>query len=556
MMLTSVSTKAAATTTTTRVGIIRKWHRVLEAVSSRMTMTTTTSNISNINQSPSSPPNKRSRTCDNDSNNDDSVLPILDISQWYDSKQKESFVHQLRVACHEIGFFMIKHDIPNTIIERQLEQTSKFFEQSTLEQKLSIGYEHSPSFRGYMKCGVENTSGKIDYREQIEYAVEYDTTTTPSTKGRNNAIDTNGVWPPYQRLKIGTNPWPTSFQPTLQPSTLEYAQHACRIADVIRKALCLALNVPETALDHLFQPPNSKSIQDNELNNVVERDHEQPHWVLKLISYPPPKSKISITKPTSHVDTDHNDNEREQEEQQQGVGAHTDTNFLTLVLQDDTLPAHQGLLQVYSKGEWVPVPCTTSTSPNVSSPADTTATSRLLVCNLGEQAELWSRGYFLATPHKVMVGTNKIDGITPSNKTSGEDRQEQHLYGSENEQKLRPRTSVALFYNPCLSSIIEPIPIEELDTNKSNQVHGRNDQCALQDASNEVDKDRTEKSYFPSWTRSQEYDKKRHWRRSNNAMISTVGSNTFKSLARSHPTVFQKHHSDLQLLPDGRVVRR
>ena len=37
-------------------------------------------------------------------------------------------------------------------------------------------------------------------------------------------------------------------------------------------------------------------------------------------------------------------------------------------------------------------------------------------------------------------------------------------------------------------------------------------------------------------------------------MLNTVGSNTFKSLARSHPLVFNKHHNDLQLLPNGQVI--
>jgi hypothetical protein len=54
-----------------------------------------------------------------------------------------------------------------------------------------------------------------------------------------------------------------------------------------------------------------------------------------------------------------------------------------------------------------------------------------------------------------------------------------------------------------------------------------------------------------SWERPKEY---RHWRRENNAFIASVGENTIKSLARSHPKVFSKHHSDLQVLEDGTVT--
>ena len=55
------------------------------------------------------------------------------------------------------------------------------------------------------------------------------------------------------------------------------------------------------------------------------------------------------------------------------------------------------------------------------------------------------------------------------------------------------------------------------------------------------------------WKRPQEY---KHWKRDDNVMLETVGDNTFKSLARSHPRVFQKHHADLVLQADGRIIRR
>lgn len=39
-----------------------------------------------------------------------------------------------------------------------------------------------------------------------------------------------------------------------------------------------------------------------------------------------------------------------------------------------------------------------------------------------------------------------------------------------------------------------------------------------------------------------------------NAMLGCVGDNTLKSLARFLPEAFRKHHDDLELLDDGRVV--
>jgi isopenicillin N synthase-like dioxygenase len=57
-----------------------------------------------------------------------------------------------------------------------LQQARQFFN-SPLKEKLSISYESSPAFRGYMALGVENTAGRMDQREQVEYAVETETCT-------------------------------------------------------------------------------------------------------------------------------------------------------------------------------------------------------------------------------------------------------------------------------------------------------------------------------------------------------------------------------------------
>ena len=56
-----------------------------------------------------------------------------------------------------------------------------------------------------------------------------------------------------------------------------------------------------------------------------------------------------------------------------------------------------------------------------------------MVCNLGEQAEIWSRGYFLATPHRVLAN-----------------------------KQLKPRTSIAFFYNPRLDATITSIPKDKM----------------------------------------------------------------------------------------------
>ncbi len=103
-----------------------------------------------------------------------------------------------------------------------------------------------------------------------------------------------------------------------------------------------------------------------------------------------------------------------------------------------------------------------------------------------------SGGYLLATPHRVLL-------------------------------PQRARLSIPYFFNPQLEATVGPLA--ELD-----------------------------RSRLP-WERDDGYDRESHWRRPSNAMLHEYGSNAFKSLARSHPKVFAKHHPDLAVTEDGRVVR-
>lgn len=410
-------------------------------------------------------------------------IPILDIAKY--ESNRSAFVEELRVACHTVGFFLIRHDFGN-LAKSMLDETRSFFDLS-LEDKLSISYENSPSFRGFMQLGVENTSGRIDYREQVEYAVEY-----------KNIGTKRKSWPVYERLKAEKNPWPTKLQPNLEPTTLNYSSEVCAVADIIRDSLCLALQLePKDAIHDKFV--------------CRSEDDEVPHWVIKLVSYP--------SAPSS-PDREINDGKESEKCLQQGVGAHTDTNFLTLVLQDSSSTNdYNGGLQAYSQGEWIDVvvpssPTTDDTAEvhsndenhNASDSGTFDSSSSYLICNLGEQAETWSRGYFLATPHRVIMKSSTKSPTSSSSSSS------------------RARTSVPFFYNPVLSATMGPL-----------------------------DKDLLENTPLVPWERPREYD---HWRRPNNLMNPSVGENTFKSLARSHPKVFARHHPDLELLKDGKIEIR
>lgn len=279
---------------------------------------------------------------------------------------------------HEVGFFLLHHDIPEIICKDALSETKQFF-QRPLAEKMIISYENSAAFRGYMALGVENTEGKIDGREQVEYAAEYD------EFDKNKEIF-------YHRLR-STNPWPNAVQPNLQPVIMDYVRRVLNVADQLRDSMCLALNIDPNEVSSLFGSCEGQ---------------DPSFWSMKLVSYPP------------LADDGHH-------ESQQGVGAHTDSNFMTLICQD----SHSSGLQVQNvNGGWIDVP---PTSPNV------------LICNIGELSEIWSNGYFLATPHRVL----------------------------RNSFNTHERTSLPIFYNPKIDTVMKSINTDNIVWTRSEHKQWR-----------------------------------------------------------------------------------
>ena len=345
-------------------------------------------------------------------------FPILDIRLW--RRDPHAFAAELRHACHHIGFFQVRHDVPPLLVKKASALSRAFFALPDHEKK-SMSYEQSAQFRGYMSNGVENTAGKPDLREQVEIAQE----ATPAAAT---------AMPPHRRL-AGWNQWPDAALPELQPTIMEYAACMGQLADELTEALSLSIGLERGSLSKLFLPA--------------------PHWQLKLASYTPAPEAAATSTAEAPI----------------GVGAHTDSGFLTLLLQDGS-----GGLQAFAQGEWQDVP---------------PAGEEVVVCNLGEVAEMLSGGYLLATPHRVLLPPAR-------------------------------RLSIPYFHNPQLDAQIEVLQLP---------------------------------SELP-WEREADYDTKRHWRRGSNAFIDSYGLNAFKSLARSHPKVFARHHPDLEVTSDGRVVPR
>ncbi|CAE8733233.1 unnamed protein product [Polarella glacialis] len=309
-------------------------------------------------------------------------------------------------------------------LHEELLETARAFFARPAEEKALVDYRQSPQFRGYMWQGAENTAGRVDEREQIEFGREE--TLLQIEKEASGRL--------FDRLR-GPNLWPQT-PPTLRPLVTAWLHEMEELSLGLTRALAVSLGLEAEALDHYFQAP---------------------HLQAKLVHYPPPSLASYTAEGEDGLGL--------------GVGAHSDSGFLTLLLQDEV----GGLEFLDSSGGWVPA------NPVKGS----------VVCNLGEVVQLMTRGVYPATVHRVK---------RPSLKAS---------------QGLG-RLSAPFFWNPSLNQEIEPLNLPGATPPK---LVGRRGE-------------------------------------SQNRMLRSYGMNAFKSLARSHPTVFARHHPDLTCMSDGQVVRR
>lgn len=252
-------------------------------------------------------------------------LPILDIGRFErGGDERTAFLTELREAARGPGFFYLTgHGISPELIGG-LRRLAKQFFALPEPDKLSIAMVNSPHFRGYNRAGLEHTRGKPDWREQIDIG--------PERQIARHAADA----PAWTRLQ-GPNQWPDAL-PALRPVALEYQQAVTSLAIRVLRAFAAALEQPEDVFEPIYAP--------------------EAHQLLKIIRYP-----------------------GRSDEDRQGVGAHKDSGFVTVLLQDE-----QAGLQVQGDGGWIDAP-----------PIEGT-----FVINIGEILELASNGFLKANVHRVV----------------------------------------------------------------------------------------------------------------------------------------------------------
>ncbi|NEW93849.1 2-oxoglutarate and iron-dependent oxygenase domain-containing protein [Rhodopseudomonas sp. BR0M22] len=263
------------------------------------------------------------------------TLPVLDLARFdKEPAQRDAFLRNVRDAAFGPGFFyLVGHGISDRLIRDVLTASRNFFSLPEAD-KLSIEMVNSPHFRGYTRAGREFTRGAADWREQLDVGAE------------REAFPFSRAAPAWTRLQ-GPNQWP-SAQPELKPLLLRYQQEVTALAIKVLRVFAAALDQPEDVFEPIYAP--------------------SPHQLIKIIRYPG----------------------RAATESDQGVGAHKDSGFVTILLQDSVAG-----LQVETDDGWIDAP------PLPGS----------FVVNIGEILELASNGTLRANVHRVVsppAGTDRL----------------------------------------------------------------------------------------------------------------------------------------------------
>ncbi|AVT76397.1 2-oxobutyrate oxidase [Rhodopseudomonas palustris] len=265
-----------------------------------------------------------------------SQLPVLDLSRFRsDTAARAEFLRDVRNAAFGPGFFyLVGHGISDRLIRDVLFASRNFFALPEAD-KLAIEMINSPHFRGYTRAGREFTRGQPDWREQLDVGAE------------REAFPLSRSAPAWTRLQ-GPNQWPDSL-PELKPLLLRYQQEVTELAIKVLRVFAAALGQSEDVFEPIYVP--------------------SPNQLIKIIRYPG----------------------RAADESDQGVGAHKDSGFVTILLQDTVAG-----LQVETADGWIDAP------PLPGS----------FVVNIGEILELASNGALRANVHRVVSPPPDTDRLS------------------------------------------------------------------------------------------------------------------------------------------------
>ncbi|PWZ03151.1 Clavaminate synthase-like protein [Testicularia cyperi] len=281
----------------------------------------------------------------------------LDYSLWQPdtptSAASQEFVSRLRQAMTGIGFFYLHNTPLDAKRDAMFDLVERIFA-LPLETRLSINMDNSRHFRGYCKFGDERTQSQVDFRDQIDYAVE--------TKAVEDRSLTEKL--PFLNL-LGPNQFlDDSVCKGHKSIVIDWFNACSSISDQLTRAIELALGVGEGELSRFQTGQGGHNDPDPELAKLGPL----PYARMKTIRYPAGAVVDGIARDSKSS---------------QGVGAHKDSGWLTLLS-----PSQVAGLQVQDfDGTWIDVPYLPGG----------------LIVNFGQQVENLTQGIVQAATHRVLT---------------------------------------------------------------------------------------------------------------------------------------------------------
>ena len=220
-------------------------------------------------------------------------IPIIDITNLINGKDKISVAKKIHFASQKLGFIYIQnHGISKSIIKALRDDGLKFFRKTQREKtQVKISNKH----RGWLGYGGAkmDDNAKPDLKESFIWGHQ----------------DQNGLSLEDHPLR-GNNRWP-DFLPSLENHAMNFFNNVDKLAKALLTGFALGLNLDENFFLKTANKPLSRA---------------------SLVYYPSQKSLVS--------------------KDQFGVSSHTDFGLLTLLFQDDV-----GGLQVQDiNGDWFHAP--------------------------------------------------------------------------------------------------------------------------------------------------------------------------------------------------------
>jgi isopenicillin N synthase-like dioxygenase len=277
------------------------------------------------------------------------AIPIVDLTKSFSSSlaDRQAVAAEIKEACTKVGFFYITgHGIPDDVCEGVMKQAHRLFHDLPQSGKDAIHMKHNNYFRGYEPASFTSVNNFTSKETKEAFNWGYEAGLDP-TGGDGKYVELDGSF------VSSVNQWPReSDLPGFYQGIATYYGSVLQLARHLFRLFALSLALPEEYFDPLMTHPGG---------------------IARLIRYPPSTNP----KPLSALNPD----------EEIGLGAHTDYECFTLLLQD----MNPGLEILSPDGHWI------SAEP----------VSGGIVVNVADFLMRWTNGVYRSTVHRVVNRTEK-----------------------------------------------------------------------------------------------------------------------------------------------------